>query len=168
MPRSAMHPPHEAGGPVANLHAGEAFVPLPGAVARRIGETMASKVPEDLRYSKEHEWLKVEGKRGRIGITDHAQHALTDIVYVKLPSKGARVKAGASLGEVESIKSVSPIYSPASGTVVDANTALEATPELMNQEPYGKGWFVVLELDDAAGDSKNLLDAKHYRAHIGE
>ncbi|HEV8360716.1 MAG TPA: glycine cleavage system protein GcvH [Candidatus Thermoplasmatota archaeon] len=128
---------------------------------------MASKVPEDLRYSKEHEWLKVEGATGRVGITDHAQHELTDIVYVKLPAKGQKVKAGDTLGEVESIKSVSPIYSPASGTVADTNTALEQTPEVMNQDPYGKGWFVVLQLD-SPGEAAKLLDAKGYRAHIGE
>ena len=128
---------------------------------------MASKVPEDLRYSKEHEWLKAEGPRARIGITDYAQHQLTDIVYVKLPSKGQKVKAGEVLGEVESIKSVSQIYSPASGTVTEANTALDQQPELMNQDPYGKGWFVVLQLD-SPGDAGKLLDAKGYRQHIGE
>lgn len=128
---------------------------------------MASKVPEDLRYSKEHEWLRVEGRRGRVGITDYAQHSLTDIVYVKLPAEGQHVKQGEALGEVESIKSVSAIYSPASGRVVEANKALEDRPELMNQDPYGQGWFAALELDkpDEAG---RLLDAKAYRAHIGE
>ena len=128
---------------------------------------MASKVPDDLRYSEEHEWLKVEGGRGRVGITDHAQHQLTDIVYVKLPKPGATVKRGEPLGEVESIKSVSPIYSPVSGRVAEANTALERTPELMNQDPYGQGWFVVLELQEP-DEAKGLLDAKGYRAHIGE
>ena len=128
---------------------------------------MASKVPEDLRYSKEHEWLKVEGSKGRVGITDHAQHELTDIVYVKLPAKGQKVKAHEQLGEVESIKSVSPIYSPVSGTVVDANAALDKTPELMNQDPYGQGWFALIELSNP-DEGKALLDAKAYRAHIGE
>jgi glycine cleavage system H protein len=128
---------------------------------------MASKVPEDLRYSKEHEWLKVEGKRGRVGITDHAQHELTDIVYVKLPAKGQKVRAHEQLGEVESIKSVSPIYSPVSGTVVEVNAALDKQPELMNQDPYGQGWFAVLE-PSSPDESRALLDAKGYRAHIGE
>jgi glycine cleavage system H protein len=127
---------------------------------------MASKVPEDLKYSEEHEWLKVEGANGRIGITDHAQHQLTDIVYVKLPAKGMRVKAGDVLGEVESIKSVSPIYSPVSGTVVEANPGLDKQPELMNQDPYGKGWFAVLKLDKP-DEAKALLDAKGYKNHIG-
>lgn len=128
---------------------------------------MASKVPEDLRYSKEHEWLKVEGGKGRVGITDYAQHQLTDVVYVKLPQKGQKVRQGEQLGEVESIKSVSAIYSPVSGTVAEVNAALDKQPELMNQDPYGKGWFAVLELErpDEAG---SLLDAKGYRAHIGE
>lgn len=128
---------------------------------------MASKVPPELKYSEEHEWLKVEGKNGRVGITDHAQHQLTDIVYVKLPAKGQKVKKGEVLGEVESIKSVSPIYSPVSGTVVEANAALDKAPELMNQDPYGKGWFAVLALDHPA-EGAQLLDAAHYKKHIGE
>lgn len=127
---------------------------------------MASKVPEDLKYSEEHEWLKVEGANGRIGITDHAQHQLTDIVYVKLPAKGQKVKAGDVLGEVESIKSVSPIYSPVSGTVVESNAGLDKQPELMNQDPYGKGWFAVLQLEKP-DEAKGLLDAKGYKNHIG-
>ena len=128
---------------------------------------MASKVPAELKYSEEHEWLKVEGRQGRVGISDHAQHALTDIVYVKLPAKGAKVKKGDVLGEVESIKSVSPIYSPVSGTVLEANTALDKAPEVMNQDPYGKGWFAVLSLDDPA-EAAQLMDAAHYKKHIGE
>lgn len=128
---------------------------------------MASKVPDDLRYSEEHEWLKVEGRHGRVGITDHAQHQLTDIVYVKLPAKGQHVKKGDVLGEVESIKSVSPIYSPVSGRVLEANTALDKAPETMNQDPYGKGWFAVLDLEKP-DEAKQLLDAKGYRKHIGE
>jgi glycine cleavage system H protein len=128
---------------------------------------MASKVPEDLRYSEEHEWLKAEGAKGRIGITDHAQNQLTDIVYVKLPNVGQQVKKGESLGEVESIKSVSPIYSPASGKVLEVNKGLEQAPELMNQDPYGKGWFVVLQLEKP-DEAKALFDAARYRKHIGE
>ena len=128
---------------------------------------MVSKVPEELRYSQEHEWLKVEGAKGRVGITDHAQHQLTDIVYVKLPSVGQHVKKGDVLGEVESIKSVSPIYSPVSGKVLEVNKAVEDRPELMNQDPYGKGWFAALQLDKPE-EGKQLLDAKGYRAHIGE
>lgn len=128
---------------------------------------MASKVPEELRYTPEHEWLRVEGERARVGITDHAQHQLTDIVYVKLPALGQRVRRGEALGEVESIKSVSPIYAPVGGVVVEANAALEERPELMNEDPYGKGWYCVLDLA-SPGEAKDLLDAKQYRAHIGE
>ena len=131
------------------------------------GDGMASKVPDDVRYSEEHEWLKVEGRQGRVGISDHAQHQLTDIVYVKLPQKGARVKKGDPLGEVESIKSVSPIYSPVSGTVREVNTALDKAPELMNQDPYGKGWFAVLDLEKPE-EAQQLLDAAGYKKHIGE
>lgn len=134
---------------------------------RRAVVPLPSKVPEDLRYSEEHEWLKAEGAKGKVGITDHAQNALTDIVYVKLPALGQRVKKGESLGEVESIKSVSPIYSPASGKVLEANKALEQEPELMNKDPYGKGWFVLLQLDKP-DEAKALMDAPRYRKHIGE
>lgn len=128
---------------------------------------MASKVPTELRYSEEHEWLKVEGKQGRVGISDHAQHQLTDIVYVKLPAKGQHVKKGEVLGEVESIKSVSPIYSPVTGKVLEVNAALDKAPELMNQDPYGKGWFALVELEKP-DEAKALLDAAHYKKHIGE
>ncbi|MCA1813380.1 MAG: glycine cleavage system protein GcvH, partial [Halobacteriales archaeon] len=113
------------------------------------------------------EWLKTEGKQGRVGITDYAQHQLTDIVYVKLPAPGTHVKRGEVLGEVESIKSVSEIYSPVSGKVVEANKALDKQPELMNQDPYGKGWFAVLELGNP-GEAREMLDAKQYKGHIGE
>jgi glycine cleavage system H protein len=134
---------------------------------RPSGVSMASKVPDDLRYSKDHEWLKAEGNRARVGITDYAQHQLTDIVYVKLPAPGTRVKKGEVLGEVESIKSVSEIYSPVSGKVVEANKALDKAPEVMNQDPYGQGWFAVLELENPK-EAGELLDAKHYKQHIGE
>jgi glycine cleavage system H protein len=158
--------------PRANLDAGEARCP-PCRGRRAFASPadgwfpLASKVPEDLRYSTEHEWLKVEGAKGRVGITDYAQNQLTDVVYVKLPSVGTHVKKGDGLGEVESIKSVSPIYSPVTGKVVEVNKALEAAPEAMNRDPYGQGWFAVLQLDNPA-EGKDLLDAKKYRAHIGE
>jgi glycine cleavage system H protein len=126
-----------------------------------------SKVPDELRYSKEHEWLKAEGGKARVGITDYAQNQLTDIVYVKLPSVGQQVRKGDVLGEVESIKSVSEIFSPVTGKVVEANKALDKQPELMNSDPYGQGWFAVLELGDP-GEARELLDAKQYKAHIGE
>src|SRR3990172_7789712 len=97
--------------------------------------------PEQLRYSSEHEWVAVDGDRARVGITDFAQDALGDVVYVQLPETGATVAANATCAEVESTKSVSDVYSPLSGTIVEVNGALEGTPELLNQDPYGGGWI---------------------------
>ena len=126
--------------------------------------TMAgeSKVPEDLRYTKDHEWVKREGSRVRIGITDYAQEALTDVVFVELPDEGESFAAHDSMGVVESVKSVSDIYAPLAGTVVEANKALDDEPETLNQDPYGKGWFCVMEPEDA-GDYDALMDAAAYR-----
>ena len=118
-------------------------------------------VPEELRYSSEHEWIRVDGSRVRVGITDYAQDALGDIVFVALPSVGDALGAGAKMGEVESTKSVSEIYAPLEGTVVAVNDALSANPEKLNQDPYGEGW--ICELDLAAGaDPSKLLDAAGY------
>ena len=122
----------------------------------------ASKVPESLRYTKDHEWVLVEGNRARIGITDYAQDALTDVVFAELPEVGEEFNTHDSMGVVESVKSVSDIFAPLSGKVVEANGDLEDAPELMNQDPYGKGWFVVLELADPS-QTKTLLDAAAYR-----
>jgi glycine cleavage system H protein len=121
--------------------------------------------PEGLRYTKEHEWAGVEGERVRIGITDFAQDALGDVVYVDLPEVGARVEAGQPLGEVESTKSVSDVYSPVAGTVVERNALIEERPELVNEQPYGDGWLVVVAPDDASL-SGELLDADAYRSFI--
>jgi glycine cleavage system H protein len=119
-------------------------------------------IPEQLRYTAEHEWVDGAGDRVRVGITHFAQDSLGDIVYVQLPDEGTAVAAGASLGEVESTKSVSEIYAPISGTVVARNEALADTPELINTDPYGAGWLVEIQPDDpdAAG---RLLDAAAYR-----
>jgi glycine cleavage system H protein len=118
-------------------------------------------VPDDLRYSEEHEWVRVDGTRARIGITDYAQDALGDIVYVELPAVGSDVEVGGQMGEVESTKSVSEIYAPLSGTVAAVNEALTGAPETINRDPYGEGW--ICELDLAAGaDPGALLDAKAY------
>jgi glycine cleavage system H protein len=122
----------------------------------------ASKVPENLRYTKDHEWVVVEGTRARIGITDYAQEALTDVVFAELPEVGEEFKEHDSMGVVESVKSVSDIFAPLSGTIVEVNADLEDAPELMNQDPYGKGWFCVIELKDAH-DAAKLLDAAAYR-----
>ena len=121
--------------------------------------------PEGLRYSAEHEWVAVDGDRARIGITDFAQDALGDVVYVQLPEIGAVVAANASCAEVESTKSVSDIYSPVSGTVVEVNAALADAPEQLNQDPYGAGWIFVVQVSDPA-ELESLMDATAYRATI--
>ena len=121
--------------------------------------------PEHLRYSAEHEWVVADGPRARVGITDFAQDSLGDVVYVELPAVGLNVLAHASCAEVESTKSVSEIYSPVTGTVVEVNEALADTPELVNQEPYGNGWIFVVEMADPA-ELESLLDAAAYRALV--
>jgi glycine cleavage system H protein len=123
--------------------------------------------PEPLRYTKEHEWVAVEDGRARVGITDYAQDALGDVVFVQLPEVGSNVSATSSIAEVESTKSVSDIYAPVSGTVVEANAALESTPEQLNQDPYGDGWIFVIDMSDAA-QVDSLLDAAAYRRLVEE
>jgi len=123
--------------------------------------------PEGLRYSKEHEWVRVEGNRAVIGITDYAQDALGDVVYVQLPDAGLQVIANASIAEIESTKSVSEVYVPVTGTVVEVNGTLEETPEQVNSDPYGAGWIFVVELTDPA-EVDQLLDAAGYRAFLEE
>ena len=123
-------------------------------------------VPAQLRYSSDHEWVRIEGNRATIGITDYAQDALGDVVYVQLPSVGTNVVAGASFSEVESTKSVSDVYAPVSGTVSAINEALASTPEQLNSDPYGTGWVCVIEMSDPA-EADTLLDAAAYLALIG-
>ncbi len=119
-------------------------------------------VPDDLRYSTDHEWARLEGGKVRIGITDYAQDTLGDVVFVQVPEVGSRVEAGAAFGEVESTKSVSDIYAPVSGTVVEVNADLVDAPNRLNEDPYGEGWICVIEpTDPAALDA--LLDAEGYR-----
>jgi glycine cleavage system H protein len=120
------------------------------------------QVPQHLRYSSDHEWVSVDGTRARIGITDYAQDALGDVVYVQVPSVGATVAAGDSFGEVESTKSVSDVYAPVSGTVVAVNDALSSSPEALNQDPYGAGWLCEIEMSDPA-QADALLDAAAYQ-----
>ena len=122
-------------------------------------------LPDHLRYSSDHEWLKPEGSRARIGITDYAQDSLGDVVFIQLPAVGDSVVAGESIGEVESTKSVSDVYAPVSGTVVERNLHLEERPELVNEQPYGEGWLVVLEVTDTALLGE-LMDAVAYRAFV--
>ncbi len=120
-------------------------------------------VPEGLRYTNDHEWIRADGDRLRIGITDYAQDALGDVVFVELPKVGVALEAGGLLGEVESTKSVSEVYAPVEGEVVSVNEALTGAPELLNSDPYGAGW--ICELTPAAGDAiLGLLDAPGYRA----
>lgn len=120
------------------------------------------QIPEELRYSSDHEWVRVEGNRVRVGITDYAQDALGDVVFVQVPETGRKVGLGESFSEVESTKSVSDIYAPVTGTIVEVNDALGDAPESVNSDPYGAGWLVVIELDDP-GQVGALLDAAGYR-----
>jgi len=122
-------------------------------------------VPDDLRYTSDHEWVRLEDGRVRIGITDYAQDALGDVVFVKLPDPGAAVGAADSISDVESTKSVSDVYAPLAGTVVEVNTELNDAPERLNEDPYGEGWICVIEpTEGAAYDA--LLDATGYRNHV--
>ena len=121
--------------------------------------------PEDLHYTREHEWIRTTGETLRVGVTDFAQEALGDIVFVTLPEVGAQIAAGEPCGEVESTKSVSDIYAPVSGTVVARNESLDATPELVNSDPYGEGWMMDIRPDDPAG-VEGLLDAAGYEAGL--
>lgn len=118
--------------------------------------------PEDVKYTEQHEWLRMEGSRARIGITDYAQDALGDVVYVDIPEVGTEIRGGEPFGEVESTKSVSDVYAPVSGTVVERNAALVEAPELVNEDPYGDGWMIVIELSDPSQQG-GLLDAAAYR-----
>ncbi len=122
--------------------------------------------PEDLRYTKEHEWVRDEGGgRVRVGITDYAQDALGDVVYVDVPEVGTEVTANQAFSEVESTKSVSDVFAPVSGTVTERNVLLEERPELVNEQPYGDGWIVVLEVSEAS-KVEELMDAAAYRALV--
>jgi glycine cleavage system H protein len=118
-------------------------------------------VPDDLRYSTDHEWARADGQRVRVGITDYAQDALGDVVFVDLPDVGKEVEAGSLLGEVESTKSVSELYAPVTGRVVEVNAALAEAPERLNEDPYGEGWICDIEMSDA-GSLDALLDAAAY------
>lgn len=122
--------------------------------------------PENFRYTKEHEWVRVEGDTGTVGITDHAQEELGDIVYVDLPKVGARVEQGGTLGSVESVKAVSDIYAPVSGEVTEINTALADAPEKLNADPHGAAWLVKIKLS-APDEFAKLLSPADYEAYIG-
>ena len=122
--------------------------------------------PEDLFYTRDHEWLRIEGNTGTIGITDHAQAELGDVVYVEFPRVGDQLVSGKPLGTIESVKAVSEILSPVSGKVVEVNTSLATTPETVNSDPYGKGWLVRIELEQPG--TEGLLSAKQYQEYVGQ
>jgi glycine cleavage system H protein len=123
-------------------------------------------VPDDLLYTESHEWIKREGDNIRVGITDHAQAELTDVVYVEPPKKDRQVNAKEAIAVVESVKAASDIYAPVKGTVVEGNKELESNPALINTDPFGKGWIFVLKID-SPDDLKNLKDAGAYKKQIG-
>jgi glycine cleavage system H protein len=123
--------------------------------------------PDDLMYARDHEWARAEGDRATVGITDYAQEQLNEIVHVDLPPVGTAVTGGEPFGEVESTKSVSDLYSPVSGTIVGRNDALDNSPELINADPYGQGWLIVVEMTDA-GELGQLMDAKAYSEMVAE
>jgi glycine cleavage system H protein len=123
--------------------------------------------PDDLKYTREHEWARAEGDRVTVGITDYAQEALGDIVYVDIPPVGTAVSGGEAFGEVESTKSVSDLYSPVSGTVVERNQELDKSPELINSDPYGQGWLVVVQMTDTE-ELDQLMEADAYAEMVAE
>jgi glycine cleavage system H protein len=126
---------------------------------------MSSKVPSDLKYAKSHEWVRVAGDIATVGITDHAQHELTDVVFVELPAVGRPVKAGEACAVVESVKTASDIYAPVSGQVVAVNQSIADQPALVNTDPYGSGWFYQIKLSQP-GELNSLLSAADYSAQI--
>jgi glycine cleavage system H protein len=123
--------------------------------------------PENLKYTKDHEWLRINGAEGTVGITDYAQSELGDIVFVELKPVGTKVKQGERFGTVEAVKAVSDLYSPVSGEIIERNPSLDKTPELVNKEPYEGGWMVKIKIADA-NELNSLLDAKKYRELIGK
>ena len=123
--------------------------------------------PENLKYTKDHEWMRVDGTTGTIGITEYAQGELGDVVFVELPKVGAKLEKGKAFGTIEAVKAVSDLYAPVSGEVVEINAAIAAAPESVNKAPYGAGWMVKIRLSNAA-DAATLLDAAAYRALTGK
>ena len=124
-------------------------------------------VPTDRRYTKEHEWIRMEGNAGTVGITEYAQHELGDVVFVELPKPGAHLKSGQTMGTVESVKAVSDIFSPVSGEVIEINETLAQSPEQINKDPHGAAWLVKIRLDNPQ-EAASLMDAADYAAYIAE
>lgn len=123
-------------------------------------------IPSDLKYTEEHEWVRVEGNKVVVGITDYAQKELGDVVFVDLPAVGEKIRKKGSLATIESVKAVSEIYAPVSGEVMEVNDELQHSPELVNQDPYGKGWIAVIE-PESRNELKSLLSPEEYRKHLG-
>jgi glycine cleavage system H protein len=126
-----------------------------------------TEVPDDLKYTEDHEWLRIENGNGRVGLTDYAQDQLSDIVYLEFPEVGREVTKGETIGVVESVKSVSDMFSPVAGKIVEVNTPLSDTPEKISSDPYGEGWYCVIEMSDPS-EADALMDAATYKKHIGE
>jgi len=123
--------------------------------------------PDDLKYTKDHEWIRVDGETGTIGITDYAQGELGDVVFVELPTAGQELKRGDTFGTIEAVKSVSDLYAPVSGTVTEVNGELSSSPEIVNKDPYGKGWMVKIRIADTP-ELESLLEAAAYRELTGK
>jgi glycine cleavage system H protein len=128
---------------------------------------MKMNIPKELRYSKNHEWVRVEGEKVIVGIDDYAQSQLGDVVFVELPEVGSVVACGDSFSVVESVKAVSDIYAPVSGEIIEVNEVLADTPECINEDPYGQGWIVVIQVKDAS-EVDNLMDSKAYQTMLEE
>ena len=124
-----------------------------------------ANIPEDLHYSKDHEWIRVENEVGTVGITDHAQHSLGDVVYVELPKIGERVAAGESFGSVESVKAVSEIFTPVGGEIVEVNETLKDEPEKVNADPYGAAWMIKVRISNS-GEVDKLMNAAEYEDYV--
>ncbi len=125
------------------------------------------KIPENVKYTKDHEWIRVDGDFGFVGITDYAQGELGDVVFVELPKVGAKIARGKSFGTIEAVKAVSDLYAPASGEIVELNKAVQDSPELVNKDPYGEGWMVKVRIADT-GELASLLDAEGYKKLTGK
>jgi len=125
------------------------------------------EVRDGLFYTKDHEWIQIDGKKARFGMADYAQHEMGDLVYVEVPAAGTHIDKDEEIGAMESVKSVEPIYAPVSGTIVEVNTILEDAPDTVNQDPYGNGWMAVIEMDDPS-EVESLENSEAYRKRLGE
>jgi glycine cleavage system H protein len=126
-----------------------------------------SEVRDGLLYSEEHEWIKVDGDSGKVGITDHAQKEMNDILYAEVPEVGRKVKKGEAIGAIESVKTVADVYTPVSGEIVEVNSKLEDSPQFINESPYDNGWFAIIRIEDE-DELDELMDAEDYADFIGE